>query len=158
MVPDRPLPWAPGRTSALSRHDTPEFCLNLSPLEGAGKAGRLMHPQPRMQKWKAYELVTTGTPKRSGPPCAMVLTTCFVLSPAIGLCVTVIGAMRSIVANLMSASRHQDHTTSPSTPARFVEPCRHVHCIPHPTFVTIAKRPSDRGRTGEAVSVICPSA
>jgi len=26
-----------------------------SQAEGAGKAGRQMHPQPRMRKWKAYE-------------------------------------------------------------------------------------------------------
>jgi hypothetical protein len=45
----------------------------------------------------------------------MVLTVSFVLSPAIGLFVTVAGAnASSIVTNLMSASRHQDHTTSPS--------------------------------------------
>jgi hypothetical protein len=67
-------------------------------------------------------------------------------------------------ADLMPASRHQDHTTSPSAPvstkaarrswyqsrrsfseggsASFVlRHCR-VHRIPHPTFVTIAKRPS----------------
>src|SRR6516225_2948868 len=29
-----------------------------------------MHPQPRMQDKKAYELVTTGSPKQSGIPCA----------------------------------------------------------------------------------------
>jgi hypothetical protein len=34
--------------------------------------------------------VTTGTPKRSGIPCAMVLTVSFVLSPVIGLFVTVV--------------------------------------------------------------------
>ena len=47
-------------------------------------------------------------------PARMVLTASFVLSPAIGLFVTVPDAMRSIVTGLMSASRHQDHTTSPS--------------------------------------------
>jgi hypothetical protein len=30
---------------------------------------------------KAHELVTTGTPKQSGLPCAMVLTGSFVLFP-----------------------------------------------------------------------------
>jgi hypothetical protein len=44
----------------------------------------------------------------------MVLTVSFVISPVIGLFVTVVSAMRSIVANVMPASRHQDHTTSPS--------------------------------------------
>jgi hypothetical protein len=32
-----------------------------------------------------------------------------------------------------------------------------VHRIPHPTFVTIAKRPSCEGRTRELVEVICPT-
>jgi len=45
-----------------------------SKTEGAGKAGRPMHPQPHVQKWKAHELVTTGSPDQSGFPRAMVLT------------------------------------------------------------------------------------
>jgi hypothetical protein len=56
---------------------------------------------------------------------------------------------RSILADLTPASRRQDHTTSPSaTRALVIRTCR-VHRIPHPTFVTIAKRPScgaGRGR------------
>src|SRR6516165_12044650 len=50
--------------------------------------------------------------------------------------------MQSIVANLTPALVCQDHTTSPS--ARNITrqlTCR-VHRIPHPTLVTIAKRPS----------------
>jgi hypothetical protein len=77
----------------------------------------------------------------------MVLTVSFVLSPAIGLLVTVAGAnASSIVANLMSASRHQDHTTSPSAKTPLVRRRDGVHRIPHPTSVTIAKRPSGRAR------------
>jgi hypothetical protein len=53
--------------------------------EGAGKAGRPLHPQPRMQNEKAYELVTTGSPKKPGLPCAMVLTVSFALSLVTGL-------------------------------------------------------------------------
>jgi hypothetical protein len=34
---------------------------------------------------KAHELVTTGSPKHYGIPCAMVLTVSFVLSLVIGL-------------------------------------------------------------------------
>jgi hypothetical protein len=48
----------------------------------------------------------------------------------------------SIVTKLTSASRCQDHTTSPSAPAPIVSRHYRVHRIPHPTFVTIAKRPS----------------
>ena len=66
----------------------------LPKTEGAGNAGRLARPQPRMQKWKAYEIVTTGPPQRSGTPCAMVLrvTSCSPRRP--GFVVSVIGAMR----------------------------------------------------------------
>jgi hypothetical protein len=32
--------------------------------------GASAHPQPRVQSKKAHELVTTGSPKRSGIPCA----------------------------------------------------------------------------------------
>jgi hypothetical protein len=42
---------------------------------------------------KTRELVTTGSPKHSGIPCAMVLTVSFVLFPVIGLFVTVIGGL-----------------------------------------------------------------
>jgi hypothetical protein len=61
---------------------------------------------------------------------------------------------------LTSASRGQDHTTSPSA-----KRCRssfdtlRVHRIPRPTFVTIAKRPSSRSaRRPKLVEVICPTA
>ena len=51
--------------------------------EGAGNAGRLMHPQPRVRnKIKHTSIVTTVTPVSSGIPRAMVLTAYFVLSPA----------------------------------------------------------------------------
>ena len=45
----------------------------------------------------------------------------------------------------MPASRHQNHTTSPSVLASLVLRRHRVHRIPHPTFVTIAIRPSIRG-------------
>jgi hypothetical protein len=54
---------------------------------------------------------------------------------------------RSIVANLAPASGCQNHTTSPSALVAPVLRRRRVHCIPHPTFVTIAIRPFIRGGT-----------
>ena len=48
--------------------------MSPSEREGAGNAGCLAHPQPRVRWKKAHELVATGTPKHSGIPCAMVLT------------------------------------------------------------------------------------
>jgi hypothetical protein len=67
-----------------------------------------------VQVKKAHELVTTGSPKHPGIPARMVLTAYSALSLVIGRFVTVAVAMRSIVDNLMPASRHQDHTASPS--------------------------------------------
>jgi hypothetical protein len=43
----------------------------------------------------------------------MALTAYSALSPAIGLFVTVTSVMRSIIAGLMPASRHQDHAALP---------------------------------------------
>jgi hypothetical protein len=41
-----------------------------------------MRPQPHAQSEKAHELVTTVAPDTSGVPRAVVLSACFVLSPA----------------------------------------------------------------------------
>ena len=51
--------------------------------------GASTHPQPCMQIKKARKQVTTGPPNDSGTPCANGFTTYSVLSPAIGLVVTV---------------------------------------------------------------------
>jgi hypothetical protein len=53
-----------------------------------------------------------------------------------------------VSAGSTPASGCQDHTTSPSASMRVVFAQRSVHRIPHPTFVTIAKRPSFRERDG----------
>ena len=58
----------------------------------------------------------------------MVLTVSFVLSPVIGLFVTVACGVAS--ANLTPASRRQEHTTSPSASVRFVKRTARVHRIP----------------------------
>jgi hypothetical protein len=47
-----------------------------------------------VQVKKAHELVTTGSPKHPGIPCAMVLTAYSALSLVIGRFVTIPGAMR----------------------------------------------------------------
>ena len=57
-----------------------------------------------------------------------------------GLIATV--ACGSSPAGLIPASGDRDHAISPSVPASVRQLRRHVHRIPHPTFVTIAKRPS----------------
>src|ERR1700722_6643176 len=55
--------------------------------------------------------------------------------------------MRSIVARLISASRYQDHTTSPSVCAPFVLKAQKTSTASRPTFVTIAIRPLCQGGT-----------
>src|SRR5439155_23601301 len=68
-------------TFAFPRRESPELCMNLSPFEteGAGNAGRLMRPQPRVRsKTEHTSVVTTVTPERPGTPRAMVLTVSFV--------------------------------------------------------------------------------
>jgi hypothetical protein len=88
----------------------------------------------------------------------MVLTVSFVLSPEIGLVVSVVRAMRSIIATA-SASRCQDHTTSPSASFALVVRKQRRPPLPNPTFVTIAKRPSLIGHgMRRIVLVICPTA
>src|SRR5271168_1936279 len=97
--------------------------MNLSPqTEGAGNAGRSLRPQPRVRKIKS---TTSKSPRshRFHPafPARLVLTGSFVLSPVIGLvCHRRRPRCRSIVTHLMPASRHQDHTTSPSASHAFV--------------------------------------
>src|SRR4051794_5770453 len=127
---------------------------------------------------KHDELVTTGSPELSGIPRAMVLTAYVVLSSVTGLsCHRRLRGLKSLAQpgwaetrlrkNLTPASGRQDHTISPSATTSFVfarcarsptladQPCDHlrarrcrVHRIPHPTSVTIAKRPSWRVRDG----------
>jgi len=86
----------------------------------------------------------------------MVLTVSFALSlvsraflpPSPAQC-------ESIVADLISTSGYQDHATSPSAPDALVSRAKSVHRIPHPTFVTIAIRPSEWARDGCDMEVIC---
>ncbi len=54
--------------------------------------------------------------------------------------------------NLTPASGRQDHTTSPSASHAIRQRRQSVHRIPHPTSVTIAKRPSGRSGTESGYS------
>ncbi|WP_315806299.1 MULTISPECIES: hypothetical protein [unclassified Bradyrhizobium] len=68
---------------------------------------------------KMHAAVTTGFSQMLRPSLRDGFNGCFMLSPGTGFLAPVIGAMsshrkamsRSIVANLMSAPGHQDHTT-----------------------------------------------
>jgi hypothetical protein len=63
----------------------PRCAKNLPPKEGAGNAGRPVHPQPRVQSRKHTSVVTTSSPGLPGIPARNGFTAYFVLSPAIGL-------------------------------------------------------------------------
>ncbi len=110
----------------------PRFCKNRSPkeTEGAGNAGRSLHPQPRVRnETKHTSIVTTGSDGSLRHSPRNGFTAYFVLSPArSGLFVTVIS--RLLGADLTPASRRQDHTTSPSASAPFVTCAARVHRIP----------------------------
>ena len=131
---------------------TPELCQQLpSRIEGAGNAGRSMHPQPRMQNKKAYEHshhghtgFTRHSPRNgfNGFLRALPGDRAF-LSPS---------SAETSSANLTPASRRQDHTTSPSALAPFVS-AAFASTASRPAFVTIASRPSV-GRDGAVVKVI----
>jgi hypothetical protein len=100
-------------------------------------------PAASHAKKKAYELVTTGSPKQSGIPCTMVLRLISGLSLVIGL---------FCHHHQRDAKHHRKldvsvETSGPHGLAVRIK-CRSSgdadcgHRIPRSTFVTIAKRPS----------------
>jgi hypothetical protein len=106
--------------------------------------GASAHPQPRVQKIKSTaSKSTTGSPVTPGIPRANGFNGFLralpgdraLLSPSLAAIAP---------ANLTSASRCQDHTTSPSAALPLVFRHCYVHRIPVSTSVTIAKRPSRR--------------
>src|SRR4051794_31676376 len=100
-----------------------------------------------MQSKKAYELVTTGKPDDPAFPHATVLTVSFVISPVIGLFVTV----ALLAQNLTPASRRQDHTTSPSAFSTVRQRCLTASIASRPASVTIASAPwwDETGQLGK---------
>ena len=100
----------------------------------------------RLQQ-KKQAAVTTGRAGSAGIPCAMVYGLYRALPGDLCLVATVIGVMRSIIANLAPASERQDHTTSPSAlgHVRLTRPPRPSH--PRPTYRDDRpKRPSSSRR------------
>jgi hypothetical protein len=148
---DRGLVRVTPRVFGPAAQTAPGQCMDIVPqrTEGAGKAGRPMRPQPRMQKWKAYEQVTTGSPDRSGLPCAMVLTVSFVISPVTGLsCHRRQRDARHRRQFDASVGASGPHDFAVREVSAFVSRATRVHRIPRPTFVTIAIRPSETRRDG----------
>jgi hypothetical protein len=103
-------------------------------------------PMARLQQ-KKQAAVTTG---RAGSP-AFPARWCYGLYRALpgDLCLvaTVIGVMRSIIANLAPASERQDHTTSPSASGHVRLMCHPRPPHPRPTYRDDRpKRPSSSRR------------
>jgi hypothetical protein len=76
-------------------------------------------------------------------PARLVLTGSFVLFPATGLFVTVVGAMRKHCRQLgisIGMPEPHDFTVRLAAHSSLAQPS--IHRIPRLTFVTIAKRPS----------------
>src|SRR3954449_11903929 len=104
-------------TSAISPHAR-EFCISYLPSEhqrAQGKPGARRTRSLACKIKKHTSVVTTGLPSLPGLPCAMVLTAYFALAL---LPPSSSGNLRK---NLTPASGRQDHTTSPSASASFVE-------------------------------------
>src|ERR1700742_951824 len=93
----------------------PSFAVCERPLkdEGAGNAGYIQCTRSfACKNGKHANKSTTGSPERSGIPCAMVLTVSFVVSPETGFVVSVGDNARAL--HRTSASGCQDAMTSPS--------------------------------------------
>jgi hypothetical protein len=128
------------RLRHLAARIAPGLCMNVVPLitEGAGKAGRPMHPQPRVQSKKAHErshyryteLVRPSL--RNGLRLIRTLPGDRALLPP---------SPALLIADLTPASGSQNHTISPSALARFVCARCRVHRIPS-RVDDVAQRPS----------------
>jgi hypothetical protein len=103
---------------------------------------------------KAHELVTTSTPETRHSRTRMVLTAYGALS-LVSRALLSPSPARSYLADLISASGYQAHTTSPSASSAFVLRAK-ASIASRLTFVTMANAPLS-GETGEALGLICPS-
>ena len=134
----------PSRRSFRARYAV-EFPPSTS--EGAGNAGRLVRPQPRVvvENTRVSHHGHTGFTRHSprngfnGFLRALLGDRAF-LSPSPARC-------EASSPRLMPASRRQDHTTSPSATAPFVKGAS-ASTASRSTSVTIAKRPSLSRRDG----------
>src|SRR5260370_25791463 len=115
------FPSNPTYASAISRRAVPEFCKIVSPspkIEGAGNAGRSMHPQPRMQNKKAHERSHHG---HTGNHPAFPAQWFYGLLRALpGDQAWLTPSPALLIADLTPALGRQNHTTSPYASASFV--------------------------------------
>ena len=124
----------------------PSTCSRLR-SEGAGKAGRRMHPQPRVRGMEAHECshhrFTADVPAFP----ARWFTAYSELSPVTGWFATV---AYELSADLTPASGRQDHTASPSAPVSFVVRYRPRPSHPAPTCLDVHDTPLQEARDGRA--------
>jgi hypothetical protein len=130
-----------GRDSAFSRRTSPELCEEPCPSdksEGAGNAGRTMHPQPCTQKKQNAHKGRQGT-ETSGIPCAVVLRLLRDLPGVPGLLAPVAGkSLCRLVPSVGGTGPHG--LTVRSSLARLARrPAATAAC---PAFVAIMIRPS----------------
>jgi hypothetical protein len=132
-------------SSAISRHQAPELCKNLSPRRGRGECRVPVAPAASCAKCRKHtSVVTTSSPEHPAFPHAMVLTAYFALSPVIGLVCH--RRLADTLRDLTPASRRQDHTTSPSASQAHLVKCAAASTASRPASVTIAIRPSSGTR------------
>ena len=126
--------------------------MNLSPFEteGAGNAGRSMHPQPRMQNKISIRVSHHG---HTGIIPAFPAQWFYGLLRALpGDQALLSPSPALLLADLAPASGRQNHTTSPSAAAHFVKRTARVHRIP--PRVRDVRTPLCLGRDGQPILLI----
>jgi hypothetical protein len=103
-----------------------------SKLRAQGRPGVRCTRSLVCESEKHTSVVTTGSPERSGLPCAMVLTGSSALSLVTGL--SCHHYLRNEFASLTSASGCQDHTTSPSARRALSSKRRFASTASRPAF------------------------
>jgi hypothetical protein len=156
------LIWLSNSRRDVAPHSRGMFCPSLAgmdpqSIEGAGKAGCSKRTRGlASEKIKDTSVVTTGPPKQSGFPCAIGFNG--FLRALSGDRAFLPPSLADCSANLMPASRHQDHATSPSAWRRSSgDAPRPSH--PAPNVRDDRETPLLIGHgTREELSVICPTA
>jgi hypothetical protein len=149
--------WKIGRGFTFPRCDSPGFATVASSTQRAqGMPGASTHRQPCVQNKKARKQVTAGSPERPGIPRAVGFNGFLRGLP--GDRAFLPPSPADHPANLISASRYQDATTSPSAwpRVRLMRDKRPPH--PAPNVRDDRETPLMRGhRTREQMPVICPT-
>jgi hypothetical protein len=110
------------QTSAFSRRDAPEVCINFRPCDNRGRReSRVpMHPQPRVQCRKHTSVVTTGSPETIPAFPAQWFYGFLRALPGDRACLPP-SSCAFFPQDLIPASGCQDHTTSPYASVPFVQ-------------------------------------